>query len=440
MQGTLLIVDDEKNTREGLKLTFSSKFDVYAANGPEEAFKLMSVHAFDVIITDLRMGQKSGMCVIDRALELANKPICIMMTAYGNIETAVEAMKRGAYDFLSKPIHLEKLEIIVQRALEDRNLREENRNLHKKLSDRYHPEGILGNSDTFQNVLKKVAVVAPSRANILITGETGTGKELIAHLIHQQSTRSQKPFVPVHCAALPANLLESELFGHEKGAFTGAIKQHIGRFECADRGTLFLDEIGEIDASVQVKLLRFLETKTVERVGGVRPMHLDVRLICATHRTLREEVKLGHFREDLYYRLNVIEVHVPALRERPDDILMLLQHYLALFGEENGVKAPLIPDNVQNILLGYNWPGNVRELRNFAENIIVMYRGSPMDLTQLGEKFFVRRETIDHPLSVKNNEKQLISDALSQCGGNKTKAAQLLGMPRRTLYRKLEKL
>ncbi|MDR2769100.1 MAG: sigma-54 dependent transcriptional regulator [Puniceicoccales bacterium] len=440
MQGTLLIVDDEKNTREGLKLTFSSKFDVYTANGPEEAFKLMSTHVFDVIITDLRMGQKSGMCVIDKVLELANKPICIMMTAYGNIETAVEAMKRGAYDFLSKPIHLEKLEMIVQRALDDRNLREENRDLHKKLSDRYHPEGILGNSSTFQNVLKKVEVVAPSRANILITGETGTGKELIAHLIHRQSTRSQKPFIPVHCAALPANLLESELFGHEKGAFTGAIKQHVGRFECADRGTLFLDEIGEIDAVVQVKLLRFLETRTIERVGGGRPMRLDVRLICATHKTLREEVQLGRFREDLYYRLNVIEIRLPALRERQDDILMLLQHYLTLFSDENGVKVPVIPVDVQNVLLQYNWPGNVRELRNFAENIIVMYRGSPMDLSQLGEKFFARRETTDSPLSVKNNEKQLISDALLQCGGNKTKAAQLLGIPRRTLYRKLEKL
>lgn len=440
MMERMLIVDDEKNTRDGLRLNFAKRFEVVEANSPDEALRLMNLQSFDVIITDLRMGQQSGMRVVDRALSMSHRPICIMMTAYGSIETAVEAMKRGAYDFVSKPINLEKLDLIVQRALHERDVQLENRDLHKKLSDRYHLDGILGRSDNFQAVLNQVKVVAPSRANILITGETGTGKELIAHLIHQESSRSKKAFVPVHCAALPANLLESELFGHEKGAFTGAIKQHIGRFEHADQGTLFLDEIGEIDASVQVKLLRFLETRTVERVGGVRPLQLDVRLICATHRDLQEEVKQGHFREDLYYRLNVVEIHLPALRERRSDIIILLRHYLQLFGEENGVRVPVIPDDVKDILLKYNWPGNVRELRNFAENIIVMYRGADMTVSQLGEKFFHPTQAEAHPLSVKESERQLIAEAIAKCHGNKTKAAQLLGIPRRTLYRKLEKI
>lgn len=439
MWGTLLIVDDEKHTREGLEQAFIDNFDVFTAATPEEALRLLEVETFDVILTDLRMGSQNGMPVIDKALTLRNKPICIMMTAYGTIETAVEAMKRGAYDFLSKPINIAKLELIIKRALETRSLENENRTLHKKLSDRYHVEGILGNAQTFQSVLKQVETVAPSKASVLITGETGTGKELIANLIHRKSSRNAHPFVPVHCAALPPNLLESELFGHEKGAFTGAVSRRIGRFESANRGTLFLDEIGEIDLTVQVKLLRFLESKTIERIGSTQNLPIDVRLICATNKELQKEVQEGRFREDLLYRLNVVHLQIPALRERKEDIPLLLDHYLRLFSEENGVKLPTIRPQALKALIEYRWPGNVRELRNFAENVIVMYRGSSIDIPQLDGKFFEKKPLEHGAFSVEQNEKSLISDALKKSGGNKTKAADLLGMHRRTLHRKLKR-
>lgn len=437
MWGTLLIVDDEKNAREGLAQTFSSKFDVFTAASPAEAFRLMEVETFDVILTDFRMGNQSGMSVIDKALTLPNKPICIMMTAYGTIEAAVEAMKRGAYDFLSKPINLAKLELLIKRGLETRSLEDENRMLHKKLSDRYHPQGILGESTVFQSILEQVEKVAPSKASVLISGETGTGKELIAHLIHQKSLRSQDPFVPVHCAALPANLLESELFGHEKGAFTGAAMRRIGRFESAHKGTLFLDEIGEIDLSVQVKLLRFLETRSIERIGSTQTIPLDVRLICATNKHLKEEVEKGTFREDLFYRLNVVHLILPALRERKEDIPLLLKHYLTLFAEENGVKPPSVHPKALAILTDYAWPGNIRELRNFAENMIVMHRGEAIEPNLLEDKFFQIQKSKTLTLSVEENEKQLILDALKKSKGNKSQAASLLGMHRRTLHRKL---
>jgi DNA-binding NtrC family response regulator len=261
MPASLLIVDDEKNTREGLSAALEGAYDVYLASSADEAFNLMEAQSFEVVLTDLRMAGKSGLKVIDRCLEQSKPPIAIMMTAYGNVETAVEAMRRGAFDFLTKPVNLEKLEILIKRALKSRNLEQENAVLHERLDHKYSFEGIVGNSPVLTRVLETVKLVAPSRATVLLEGETGTGKELIAQAIHQNSSRPRKPFVPVHCAALAANLLESELFGHEKGSFTGASERRIGRFESANGGTLFLDEIGEIDASTQVKLLRFLETR-----------------------------------------------------------------------------------------------------------------------------------------------------------------------------------
>ncbi len=436
MLGTLLIVDDEKNTREGLAQAFENKFDVFTAENAEEAFRLMEEEPFDIILTDLRMGTQSGMKVIDKALQLPYKPICIMMTAYGNIESAVEAMKRGAFDFLSKPVHLSKLELLFQRALQTRTLTKENQELHKKLSDRYRLEGILGESDNFRSVLQQVEQVAGTKTTVLILGETGTGKELIARQLHQKSPRQSQPFVAVHCAALASNLLESELFGHEKGAFTGATVKRIGRFESANKGTLFLDEIGEIDASTQVKLLRFLETKTIERLGSAQPIQLDVRLICATNKNLEQMVSEGKFREDLLYRLNVVTIQLPALRERKKDIPILLNHYLKLFSEENGLPFARISSKALEQLTEYRWPGNVRELRNFAENITVMKQGQIINPEDLDRRSPAK--PVSDSLSMKKKKKKLIDDVLKKTGNNKTKAAEILGINRRTLHRKLK--
>jgi DNA-binding NtrC family response regulator len=445
MPATILIVDDEKNTREGLSLALEDEYEVYMASGAEEAFNLMGAEAFDVILTDLRMAGKSGLKVIDRAITLPNRPICIMMTAYGNVETAVEAMRRGAFDFLTKPVSLEKLEIIIKRALQSRTIEAENVVLHERLDKKYSFSGIVGNSPGLTDVLDKVKLVAPSRATVLLEGETGTGKELIAQAIHQNSTRARKPFVPVHCAALAANLLESELFGHEKGAFTGATERRIGRFEAADGGTLFLDEIGEIDASTQVKLLRFLETRSFERLGSSKPVQVDVRLVCATNRNLTEMSTAGEFREDLLYRLNVVTIHLPALRDRQEDLIILLNHYIKEFSEENGVEPVRLTERTLEVLRAYRWPGNIRELRNFCENIVVLKRGSEVteyDLdekyrTEHGESLVSELAAASTTLSKEENEKRLLRNALIKASGNRTQAAKLMGISRRTLHRKL---
>ena len=448
MPATILIVDDEKNTREGLSLALMEDYEVYTASGADEAFNLMEAETFDVVLTDLRMAGKSGLKVIDQAIQLPNRPICIMMTAYGNVETAVEAMRRGAFDFLTKPVNLEKLEIIIKRALKSKTVEAENVVLHERLDKKYSFGGIVGNSQALTDVLDKVKLVAPSKATVLLEGETGTGKELIAQAIHQNSTRSRKPFIPVHCAALATNLLESELFGHEKGAFTGATERRIGRFEAADGGTLFLDEIGEIDASTQVKLLRFLETRSFERLGSSKSVHVDVRLVCATNRNLAQMSREGEFREDLLYRLNVVTINLPALRHRQEDLVPLLNHYIRQFSDENGVSPVRLTEGALEILRSYRWPGNIRELRNFCENIVVLKRGSEVTEYDLDAKY--RSEAEDEPmqsdaavpatstsLSKTENEKKLLRNALVKAGGNRTRAAELMGISRRTLHRKL---
>ena len=452
MQATILIVDDEKNTREGLRLALEDDYDVYTASNADEAFNLMEVETFDLILTDLRMAGKSGMMVIDSAMELPNKPVCIMMTAYGDVDTAVEAMRRGAFDFHTKPVNIEKLEFMIKRAIQSKNIQKENEVLHKRLDRRYQFSQIVGNSQAMVKVLDRVKLVAPTKATVLIEGQTGTGKELIAQSIHQNSDRSRKPFVAVHCAALAANLLESELFGHEKGSFTGANERRIGRFESSDGGTLFLDEIGEIDASTQVKLLRFLETCSFERLGSSKSIEVDIRLVCATNRNLSEMVQKGEFREDLYYRLNVIRIQLPSLIERKVDIPLLLKHYSNMFSEENGLPSLELSKEALNILIEYSWPGNIRELRNFCENIIILKQGQTLIPEDLEANFF-NSETSDQAVSeafssnrlsnvnfsLDMNEKQLLRNALLKCGGNRTKAAQLMGISRRTLHRKLLK-
>jgi len=444
MVPSVLIVDDEKNTREGLQQALADNYDVSVAANADEAYNLMQSQPFDVIITDLRMPGKSGLKVIDHALLQANKPAVLMMTAYGTIESAVEAMKRGAVDFLTKPVNIERLEVLIQRALKAKTLEVEVKQLHERLDAKYQFDGILGHSPNIQAVIDQVKLVASSKATILIEGESGTGKELIAQAVHQTSPRSRAPFIPVHCAALSENLLESELFGHEKGAFTGAADKRIGRFESADTGTLFLDEIGEISLSTQVKLLRFLETRSIERVGGSKPIELDVRLVAATNKNLEELCRQGKFREDLFFRLNVVRLLLPPLRERSEDIPLLLVHYLKVFSEENGLPPLTLEPGALHTLQSYRWPGNIRELRNFCENAVVTHRGGKLTEYDLDPKYrgsvvvsLSSPNGVAEQLSVEENEKRLLKEALLKVRGNRTKAAELMGISRRTLHRKL---
>ena len=378
MVPAVLIVDDEKHTREGLQQALAEHYDVTIAASADEAFNLLEAQPFDVVLTDLRMPGKSGLKVIDKALGLPQRPVVLMMTAYGNIDTAVEAMKRGAVDFLTKPVNIERLEVLIQRALKTKTLEVEVKQLHERLDEKFSIEGIIGTSQKLEDVLGKMRLVAPSRATILIEGESGTGKELIAQAIHQVSPRARAPFIAVHCAALSENLLESEIFGHERGSFTGATERRVGRFESADGGTLFLDEIGEISPSTQVKLLRFLETKSIERVGGSKPIALDVRLVAATNRNLEQLAREGKFRDDLFFRLNVVRLVMPPLRERPEDIPLLLAHFIKVFSDENAVPALTVEPGALRTLQTYAWPGNIRELRNFCENAVVMRRGGSL--------------------------------------------------------------
>src|SRR5205814_1905118 len=334
MQPTILIVDDEKHTRDGLRRLLEDEYDVYVAEDIGGAISVLERETVDVLLTDLRLGGEDGMQLIERALKMPHPPVCIMMTAYGSVDTAVEAMKRGAYDFVTKPLNLDKVEILIARALQSRRMEQENRTLRQQIDERFGLENILGESIALREVLDTIRQVAPSSANVLIEGESGTGKELAAHAIHNLSRRNKAKFVTVHCAALAPTLLESELFGHERGAFTGAHERRIGRFEQAQGGTLFLDEIGEIDATLQVKLLRFLGERTFERVGSNKTLTADVRLVAATNKNLEELVKAGTFREDLFFRLRVVEVLLPPLRERAGDVPLLAQSFLREFARE----------------------------------------------------------------------------------------------------------
>jgi two-component system response regulator AtoC len=456
MVPSVLIVDDEKHTRDGLQQALAENYDVTVAANAEEAFNLIEAQPFDVVLTDLRMPGKSGLKIIDKALALPQRPAVLMMTAYGNIETAVEAMKRGAVDFLTKPVNIERLEVLMQRALKTKTLEVEVQQLHERLDDKFKVEGIIGTSAALKAVVDKMKLVAPSRATILIEGESGTGKELIAQALHQAGPRSRGPFVAVHCAALSENLLESELFGHERGSFTGATERRVGRFESADGGTLFLDEIGEVSGSTQVKLLRFLETKSIERVGGSKPIELDVRLVAATNRNLETLVREGKFREDLFFRLNVVRLLMPPLRDRPEDVPLLLTHFIAQFSEENGVPPLTVEAGALRTLQSYAWPGNIRELRNFCENAVVLRRGGSVTEYDLESRFrssappdfrgptgqpamvqTAGSASAPRSLSVEDNEKHLLREALLKARGNRTKAAELMGVSRRTLHRKI---
>jgi len=443
---TLLIVDDEKPTRDGLRAALEERYDVYVAEDAKAAMDLLERDNFDVLLTDFRLPGEDGMKLIARAKSLARPPICILMTAYGSEELAVDAMKRGADDYIAKGrLQIDELEMRIARALRQQNLESENVSLRQQLDSKFGLENIIGKSPALQEIFEIVRQVAPSRATVLLTGESGTGKELIAKAIHQLSPRAKQPFVAVHCAALAPTLLESELFGHEKGAFTGAHERRIGRFEQAQGGTLFLDEIGEIDATLQVKLLRFLGERTFERVGSNKTLAADARLIAATNKNLEELVKAGTFREDLFFRLHVVEIHLPPLRERAGDIPLLAQSFLREFARENGKLVNDFTADALEWLMNYPWPGNVRELRTAIEHAVVFCRGekiSARDLPPSARSGGTGRLS-ETPLSQRNDltvqeaEKQLIIHALKETGGNRTLAAKKIGMSRRTFHRKL---
>jgi two-component system response regulator AtoC len=455
LQPIILIVDDEKHTRDGLRRLLENDYDVYVAGDIASAMNVLEREHVDLLLTDLRLGGEDGMLLIDRALKMPQPPICIMMTAYGSVDTAVEAMKRGAYDFVTKPLNLDKVEILIARALRGRKLEQENRDLRQQVDERYGLGNIIGESPALHEVLDTIKQVAPSSASVLIEGESGTGKELAAHAIHNLSRRNKARFVTVHCAALSPTLLESELFGHEKGAFTGAHERRIGRFEQANGGTIFLDEVAEIPPSTQVKLLRVMsEERAFERVGGNQTLRADVRVIAATNKNLEKLVREGKFRDDLFFRLNVVRIIMPPLRERKDDIPLLVRSFLRHFSQANEKQIVDLTAEAMNAILTYDWPGNVRELRTAIEHGVVMATGPkialrdlPMAVRQAASaplprgispaKAFGEKAS---PLDLHETERKLILQALATTKGNVTAAAKKLGISRRTVHRKINEM
>ena len=442
MKKTLLIIDDEKHTREGLRSALEDQYEVYAVGDGASALALLDADPADVVITDLKLGTEDGMALMEQILKLPNPPICIMMTAYGSVDTAVEAMRRGAYDFVTKPVNLDRLEMLVRRALRERAMQAENVELRREVVKTRTPDKMIGRSPAMERVFEVIRQVAPSKATVLIEGESGTGKEVAAKAIHAMSNRSDKPFIAVHCAALSPQLLESELFGHEKGAFTGAGERRIGRFEQASGGTLFLDEIGEIDPMVQVKILRVLGEKSFERVGGNQTLSADVRLIAATNRDLSSMVAEGTFREDLYYRLHVVPLQMPPLREHPEDIPLLTTAFLKEMLREHGKPARHFSSEALAALTAYVWPGNIRELKAAVEHAVVLGAGEELKLTDLPPSLRSSHSELlpSDSLNLAEVEIALIRKALAGAGENRTLAAKKLGISRRTLHRHLAQL
>ena len=453
MQPTLLIVDDERSTREGLRSALEEEFDVYTAAGTSEALAILKSEPIQLLLTDLRLGGESGMDLLDAALALPEPPVAIMMTAYGSVDTAVEAMRRGAWHFVTKPLNLDEVEMLLKRALRNRTLETENLQLTQQVKKSHKLDRLIGKSPEIKKVSELIQQVAPTRATILIEGESGTGKEVVASLLHHLSGRPAAKMVTVHCAALSPQLLESELFGHEKGAFTGAAQRRIGRFEQADGGTLFLDEIGEIDAATQIKLLRILSERSLERVGSNTPIKVDVRVIAATNKNLRELVDKGEFREDLYFRLNVVSIEMPPLRTRREDIVLLANAFLQEFAKENERPVKPLTDPALALLLAYPWPGNVRELRTAIEHGVVMSNEDVIDVRHLPRFLLSQPVSATQSLPLAKNsldavaefnlhalETNTIRAAIATAGGNRTRAADLLGISRRTLQRKLKDL
>ncbi len=437
----LLIVDDEKLVREFLSETLSQAgYAVRTAENGEAALKEISDREFDLIFTDVKMPQLSGIELLKAVRQSSPFTSVVVITAYGTVADAVEAMKLGAFDYLPKPFTPEHIEVTAKKALEYRRLLLENRRLKKELAGKF--ENIIGRTPAMKKVFDLVESVAPSRATVLLSGESGTGKELIARALHHLSPRKDAPFIRTNCAALPEGLIESELFGHEKGAFTGALRQTRGRFEMADGGTLLLDEISEIPLGLQAKLLRVLQEREFERVGSGYTLKVDVRVVATTNRNLDEEVKKGRFREDLYYRLNVVKVEMPPLRDRREDIPLLAAHFMQKYAAENGKKIDGIAPKALSLLTDYPWPGNVRELMNFIERAVVVAQSNILLPSDFPKELILGlsaggEDRLRPGVTIEEVEKRLILKTLEAVDGNKTKAAQMLGVTARTLHNKL---
>jgi two-component system, NtrC family, response regulator AtoC len=445
---TILIVDDEQNTREGLQRFLDNlNYDALSAKNAKDALRMVLSEHPDIVLTDLRMPEMDGLELLHAIHRKRPETIVIVFTAYGTVENAVQAMKAGAFYYLTKPLNLDELELTLKKALHQRTLESENKALREELLRVSHDsDTILTQSDDMKQLIASAKKVAKSDSTVLLQGESGTGKELFAHLIHSESERAKKPFVTVHMAALTETLLASELFGHERGAFTGATERKIGRFERAHSGTLFLDEVSEIPELMQTKLLRVIQTGEFERVGGSKTIHADVRLICATNKKLEQEVQKGRFREDLFYRINVILFDIPPLRTRPNDVPLLASHYLDYFAKKNRKRVGGFTTHAVKLLCEYHWPGNVRELKNVIERIVVLSSDDTVDVDQIPGDLRAKsrngsESNENGPKStgtIQNMEKEMIRRALAGTNQNKSLAAKKLGISRRTLYRKID--
>jgi DNA-binding NtrC family response regulator len=447
----ILIVDDELNMRLVLQAMLKKEgYAVTTASNGMEALKILKADQMDIVVTDLKMPKLDGMGLLGEIIRDYPSIPVIIITAHGTIATAVDALKKGAFDYITKPFEQDELKQVIQKAVKTRRLDEDEALLNPDDIDRY---GIIGSSDRITEIFETIKRVAPTTTTILITGETGTGKELIARAIHRNSPRKNNPFIKINCAAIPESLMESELFGYEKGAFTGAATKKQGRFELAHKGTLFLDEVGELPKDMQVKLLQVIQEQEFERVGGLQTIKVDVRLITATNRNLFEDVKDGRFREDLYYRLNVIPAHLPPLRERKEDIPVLIDFFIEKFNKKLDRSVKYIDEKVTNLLIQYAWPGNIRELENLVERMILMARGDTIVFADLPSELKTAIESDSTSPSgirqkpfkdiMKNHmediEKQMIISVLEECGNNVTRAAKQLGLSRKGLQLKMMK-
>ncbi len=443
MTSSLLIVDDDKLTRDTLASAFAGSYQVATAGDGNEALAVLAAGQFDIVLSDMTMPGLDGLGLLERMNEQEDRPAVIFITGSASVASAVRAMKLGAHDYVTKPVNLDRLALLMDKALESRSLREENTRLKRSLRESQSELKIVGQCAAMQKVVATATRVAATDASVLIEGESGTGKELIASLIHYESPRAANPFIKVNCAAFAEGVLESELFGHERGAFTGAVAARKGRFELAHRGTLFLDEIGDLPQSAQVKLLRFLQERTFERVGSGTTMKVDVRIVSATHRNLEERVKTGDFREDLYYRLRVVRIAAPPLRERQEDIDALIDHFMRHYGRIHHRPVDGFATDVRQLLRSHNWPGNIRELMNCIESMVVMAKGKTIGMDDVPDHLLAAYDAPPAGATagglMANLERQAILDALERSRGNKTEAARVLGIGLRTLYRKLEK-
>jgi len=437
----VIVVDDEAIVRESLRdwLNEVGHQVLTAENGPQ-ALELIEKERPHIVIADLVMPGMDGIELMKRAKEKSSNIQVIIITAYGSIPTAIKAIREGAYDYIEKPFCPERVELLIDKLVEHQGLIEENLSLHQKLEERYRFENIISKSTKMQQVIELIKIVAKSNATVLITGDSGTGKELVARAIHSQSYRKDKPFIAVSCAALPESLLESELFGHEKGSFTGAYGQKKGKFEVANRGTLFLDEIGDISQNIQVHLLRVLEEKEFTRVGGNELLKVDVRVISATNKDLRKAIANKQFREDLYYRLNVVTIELPPLRDRKEDIPLLAQHFLKKFTLENQKEVTGFSPEATDFLLNYEWPGNVRELENAIERAVILAKKPYIYFSDLPEENLLVADSTPFGEGLEEVEKKHIINVLNATGGNYSKAAKILGISRMTLYKKARQI